>query len=383
MAAAEQMDPEMMRQWMHAMQQRMDNVDGRLQHQEQHQQHQQQNNNNNPGDGLRVQIKLPQPESFLGGSSSISPSQWLSAMEHYLGLTRVNADQEKIVATAGYFKASALGWWLQNKDSLIAGSWDEFKEIFLRYFQPVNAAETARARLFVLKQSPGYNGFLIYRDRFHRLISEIPNMGEEEKLSHFKNGLLPETKKHVLMARPKTCHEAMELGGLVEEANRSATNGGVKSFKGPMVRPVGRGTGSGITGGSNYVRPAVTGASAQGVAPMELGSHIVPEMAVMNGPPPSQNPNYLCFLCGGRGHGVARCPQLNRARAAIGKPPVRPQPRPNYNRPQFSTQVVEEEDGIQLEYHEGEYWEMEELPEDYVDPVYPEEISSGGTGGSG
>ncbi len=116
---------------------------------------------------------------------------------------------------------------------------------------------------------------------------------------------------------------------------------------------------------------------------MELGSHIVPEMAVMNGPPPSQNPNYLCFLCGGRGHGVARCPQLNRARAAIGKPPVRPQPRPNYNRPQFSTQVVEEEDGIQLEYHEGEYWEMEKLPEDYVDPVYPEETSSGGTGGSG
>ncbi len=44
---------------------------------------------------------------------------------------------------------------------------------------------------------------------------------------------------------------------------------------------------------------------------------------------------------------------------------------------------MEEEDGVQLEYHEGEYWEMEELPEDYVDPVYPEEISSGGTGGSG
>ena len=101
---------------------------------------------------------------------------------------------------------------------------------------------------------------------------------------------------------------------------------------------------------------------------MELGKHLAPEYATMAGPPPSQSPNYLCFLCGGRGHGVARCPLLNQARRALGKPPLRMQPRPNFNRPQFQTQMVANEDEVPLEYNEGEYWEVEEMPFDFEEP---------------
>ena len=373
---AEPFDADLLRQWMHAIQQDMANFRAEWQqfHQQQQQQQHQHQNHPEPGNGLRVQIKLPAPEGFSGSPSSISASQWVAAMEHYLALTRVTVDRERIIATAGFLKLSALGWWLQNKEELVEGTWDAFKEAFLRYFQPVNAAETARARLFGLKQAPGFSGYNIYRDRFHRLLAEIPNMSEEEKLSHFKNGLLPETKKFVLLQKPKTCHEAMEMGGLVEEATRSSNPSGFRSFgRGPVGRPPGRGVPTGAPSGTSFAgRGPTAGPSNQGPAPMELGSHLIPGAYAMNSPSPSQNPNYLCFLCGGRGHGVARCPMLNRARAALGKPPLRMQPRPNFGRPQFQTQVLEDESGVRLEYNEGEYWEVEELVEEYADSAVPE-----------
>ncbi len=389
---AQEFDPAMHQQWLHALQQEMNEQREWRHHQEQLQQQQQQPpqqphfqgqqqppHHADPGGGLRVQIKLPPPEKFSGGPSSISPSQWIAAMEHYLSLTRVVLDGEQIVAAAGFLQQSALAWWLQNKEQLRVGTWDEFKEAFLRYFQPVNAADTARARLFGLRQQPGFNGYNIYRDRFHRLITEIPNMSEEEKLGHFKNGLLPETKKFVLLQRPKTCHEAMEMGGLVEEASRSANpNSNFRNLgRGPPNRPQGRGNPPfGANSSATAFRAVAAPPASQGPAPMELGKHLTPEYAVMNGPPPSQSPNYLCFLCGGRGHGVARCPQLNQARRLLGKPPLRMQPRPNFTRPQFQTQVVEDEAGSSLEYNEGEYWEVEELPFDYEEPTEPGESAT-------
>ncbi len=233
-----------------------------------------------------------------------------------LALTSARSDAQKIATASTFLRGSAQGWWQQNAATLGVGSWDQFGTAFLAYFQPVNASSTARTKLINLRQRGGTNGFNAYRDQFNKLLADIhPPMGEAEKLGYFQNGLMPETKKHVMLHDPATCIKAMELAARVEEASKHTW----RSVHDNQRRQPHRGNRYDYN--INHAGPAVPSDNTGGAVPMELGMHIQPpEFNAINKsekrfPKSFPSPHITCGLCGGKGHIMRRCPHLKSSSA--------------------------------------------------------------------
>ncbi len=256
-----------------------------------------------------IKPKLHPPTEFTGGGG-LSASQWLASTESYLALTTSRTDAARIAVTSTFLRGPAQGWWQQQEASLRNGPWDQFKTAFLAYFQPVNASATARTKLLNLRQRGGPNGFSDYRDRFNRYLTDVePPMGEPEKISLFTNGLLPETKKHILLHEPETCNKAMQLAGRVEEAGRHAWR---TERDDRQPRRWNRPT-------HNHNPPGFTTPSGDpsGPAPMELGKHEFEPERRHPKSYPSQQQQRRCDFCGSTGHLIRECTRMKQARKAF------------------------------------------------------------------
>ena len=269
--------------------------------------------------GLKVPLKLKSPKDFKGAGDSQSAGRWLQGMARYLDNCRdVTTDEHRIVATSCFLDGPAQGWWQQHETDLKRASWDEFKAAFLAYFQPVNASDNARAKLYSLRQRGGGDGFDHYCAKFNDLLSYItdPPMEEKEQLTKFMHGLMPETKKYVMLQRPKTFREAQELAALVEEASKKSWREERREERDNRRprrwnRP---------TYNHNPPEPTTPGGDDSGPAAMELGMHKFEPERRSPKPNPSRQARRRCHLCSGIGHFVDRCPELNKAREAIGQP---------------------------------------------------------------
>ena len=110
--------------------------------------------------------RLPPPPFFSGGANALD--DWFSAMEQQIlwygdGLP---TDAARLVWIASFLQGAALDWWktLPAKPRTV----EEFAVALRARFQPVNSAETARAKLLALAQGKG--GVQAYVDAFRRLL---------------------------------------------------------------------------------------------------------------------------------------------------------------------------------------------------------------------
>ena len=174
-------------------------------------------------------MKLLQPSAFHGTTAS-NPEQWLGEMERYFIASRgaIQPDHTSVQLAATYLKDSASLWYSSVSADEEArkniATWDLFKAVFRARFMPFAASRGARSALWELKQKSNVTG---YTNEFLKLIQQVPDMKEQEKLDKYIHGLLPHIAMEVDRLNPTTIQEAMNYAS--REEIRQSTGAGRKS----------------------------------------------------------------------------------------------------------------------------------------------------------
>jgi hypothetical protein len=238
-----------------------------------------------------------------------------------------------------YLQGPALDWWktLVVKPKTV----EEFAEQLRARFQPVNSAETARAKLLALAQGKG--GVQAYVDAFRRLLVRVPDMAEGDRVFQFLRGLQPtvatQIKIHGVTTLDKAIDVAVRVGSLMEhgatvQAQRAGAAAAsshspmeldnIEGLEGETSGAEGAGTSSTddapVTRAQlrellNAMREERRGPSHRGGA----GARSGPSNPRMRGLPqiphltPVQVQEYMdagkCFGCGSKDHQSRKCPK--------------------------------------------------------------------------
>lgn len=178
--------------------------------------------------------RLPPPPFYSGGANALD--DWFSAMEQQIvwygdGLP---TDAARLVWIGSFLQGAALDWWktLASKPQTVA----EFAVALRARFQPVNSAETARAKLLALAQ--GRAGVQAYVDAFRRLLVRVPSMSDDDRVFQFLRGLQPAVATQLRMQGVTSLDKAIELavrvGGLMEQAAAPSTQRTAAAAHSPM-----------------------------------------------------------------------------------------------------------------------------------------------------
>ena len=100
-------------------------------------------------------------------------------------------------------------------------SWDDFCKYMQKKYTPANQSQIIRTKIQKQFQLTTVKDYYV---EFSKLVVQAYGMNEEEKLSHFINGLRQEIQTHVKLQQPKTIEVAYDLAVLGETYISNKTN---------------------------------------------------------------------------------------------------------------------------------------------------------------
>ncbi len=146
-----------------------------------------------------------------------SVDSWLFELDNYLALTNAN-DSQKLAFAISCLRDSATIWWRtalqimteQEKQNI---TYDTFKQMIRTNYQPVAAAETARAALHRIRQAGSVQA---YNALYLRLMNQIVDMSMADQMYLYKQGLQTHIAREVSIHRPTTLMECMNFAQRAE-----------------------------------------------------------------------------------------------------------------------------------------------------------------------
>jgi hypothetical protein len=142
---------------------------------------------------ISVGVKGLKPQTFTGQIHTVT--KWLFHINNYFKLIHVSKDSEKIDIAGMLFKEYAFEWYQEivtkhlnnpTDPSYCIKTWEQFSQMLLDEFQPINAEEVAREKLFHIRQK---NNVSQYVSEIRRLFAQIPSMDEKTRIDFFLKGL--------------------------------------------------------------------------------------------------------------------------------------------------------------------------------------------------
>ena len=133
-----------------------------------------------------------QPPIYNRARNARAIDNFLWELEAYFGAVGIMVEAQKVSNASFSLKDIALIWWRRRCDDVKSGSdpfttWDEFKRELKRQFYLKDAEYKARAKLRRLQHQDGQIRECI--KEFQELLLEIPNMGKQDALFCFLDGL--------------------------------------------------------------------------------------------------------------------------------------------------------------------------------------------------
>ena len=167
--------------------------------------------------GIREVSEMNRPmvckPDVYSGDSGENANLWISSIERFLRLTRV--EEELQVSTAvSYLKNNSQLWWESYLNSNVLNesevSFVDFKKNFLARYQPINAIQSSHAKLIRWKQTSGIDAFI---NGFLNLSSMVPYsvVSELGRIDYFIEGLKPHIRRFVIAGKPTSIQMAITL----------------------------------------------------------------------------------------------------------------------------------------------------------------------------
>ena len=233
------------------------------------------------------QVKLKKPDSYKGKGSI---SSWVVHMDNY---TRSSSPEHAFLIAVSFLEGNAHEWWIVHsltEEGRNIVTWQGLKEALIKRFQPLNKTKMARDKLAKWKQVRDVSSF---NEDFLRILLDIPNISEEEKIDRYTRALKPYVWKEMCTKDYGELSEAMADAERIEEAHRRI---GTRNLR---------------TNISSRPSRSPNTPSGSGVAPMELGNARVKRLS------PAEKSlcirEGLCFRCQEKGHRARYCPKGQRS----------------------------------------------------------------------
>jgi hypothetical protein len=160
------------------------------------------------GANPKISVKIP---TFKGAPKD-NVMTWMLQVQNLFNAQGIKDEQKKIYYAATGFEDAALHWYLNKVAAAKAGDednafadWATFATELRQAFQPPNYQQHLRQQLKNLKQVRSVQE---YSSQFRNLVGQTEEMGEQDKIAYFIDGLKPSTKMEVSYRAPQTFEEA-------------------------------------------------------------------------------------------------------------------------------------------------------------------------------
>jgi len=167
---------------------------------------------------LLATLKPQSPSTFNGMTTHTSSvDSWLFELDSYLALTNAT-DAQKLAFAISCLRDSATIWWrtavqIMTEQERQNITYDTFKQMIRTNYQPVAAAETARAALHRIQQKGTVQA---YNALYLRLMNQITDMSTADQMYLYKQGLQSHIAREVSIHRPTTLMECMNFAQRAE-----------------------------------------------------------------------------------------------------------------------------------------------------------------------
>src|SRR5437588_11379138 len=156
-------------------------------------------------------ITVKQPDTYDGRKTPVE--LWIFQIKQYFFATGTKDQEQVIYLATNLLRGDATTWWCYHYEQLVTAgttmpTWDEFEDLLVEKFKPVNAIRVARDKLASLKQTGSVKA---YNDLFLGTILEIPTISEEEQLDRYIRGLKEKVHVEVELREPSTLKEVMHI----------------------------------------------------------------------------------------------------------------------------------------------------------------------------
>ena len=252
--------------------------------------------NSDVDNGIRkINWKINPPFVYDGKKDTLILKTWITTCNRYMMLTGVPDDQ-KILFASTYLKDYALIWFNTLPDEVITGSWHNFTNILIQFFQSPTHTKSIIEKWENLKQRTSVEE---YMKEFHEVSAIMPDEYRQEMimLNKFIKGLKYKTQIEVETRCPSNLDEAM---------NQAYTFDQIFSRKmGNQARPQIRSSFNGFNSRINNNKfNTKTQYKTSGMQPMEV-DNIQNKNRFNNKSKNSKNNS--CFNCGEKGHFASSC----------------------------------------------------------------------------
>lgn len=151
------------------------------------------------------------------GAAGAAFDTWLREMNQQIKWYQLAAGPRQVAFAETQLRGPALDWWQslteERREELRVGA-NEFGAALRERFQPVSSAQTARAQLDRLRQGP-HQSVNEYIAAFRRLLTSVPNMGEEDRLHRFLTGLRPTVQTQLRVQGVATVDAAITMASRI------------------------------------------------------------------------------------------------------------------------------------------------------------------------
>lgn len=244
-------------------------------------------------------IKPNKPETF-DGRPKTSVETWLFSLEHFNLFHGMN-DTTLVYYAASLFVDNAMNWWRLRRIAEEEGtletieSWHVFREELIIQFKPINAEKTARDKLAALKQLTSVSDYV---NNFRRIMLDIPNYGDNNKLDTFTRGLKYEIRKEIETREPLTFEKAAGLAERLDSINQQRVRNEYDTKQQSQFR-------------QSQFRPQYAQRNVRPPTPMEIDSIQTRKLSEVDKQLLRQKG--CCFYCRKPGHMALNCPAKGRS----------------------------------------------------------------------
>lgn len=178
--------------------------------------------------------KIKPPSNYAG--SALALDSWMREMTQQFTWYRITSNTERVAMACAHLSGAALDWWWSlsaTEQAPLAASESQFVAALRARFQPVNSAQTARLALDRLQQG-SRQSVHDYTVNFRRLLSDVPDMCDADRLHRYVQGLQPRIQQRLLENGVDTLDKAIAMaarvGSLSQFAAAAAGNSGHPSY---------------------------------------------------------------------------------------------------------------------------------------------------------
>ena len=155
---------------------------------------------------------LDKLKCFKGETDTDELDLWLKELQRHCTYYEIggslDTDAKKLAYATSHLVGGAEAWWVTRKANI--HTYQDFIKAISKRFRSAVDADKAAEEIYDTRQTENQS-VTAFSDRFIQLLTRVPNMHEEDRIRHFRRGLLPHLQQKVKEHQLQTLTEVVEL----------------------------------------------------------------------------------------------------------------------------------------------------------------------------